>query len=275
MLQVTHDKLEDVPEQYRDLYSEQDGKFTLTGIQGLKTQADIDRQQSALTKERDEHKETKGKLHVWGDLKHDEVTQKLDRFTELEVMAKGNRDEMDAKLEELTEARVKTRLSPVERENTNLKKDFTALEAEVFSLRTEKTKRVIDDAVRVATIANKTIPEAEADILMLANVVFEVSEDGKSVLTKENPYGVTVGLSPDIWLTDMQEKRPHWWPSTVGGRAKGSGPGGGFANNPFTRENWNVTEQGRVFTTQGKEKAEQMAKVAGTTLGGQKPPEKK
>jgi len=270
MLQVVHDKIDDVPEQYRELYTERDGKFHLTGISGVKTQADVDRVHSDLTKERDEHKKTKEHLVIWEGMDHDEVVGKLDRIHELEVAAKGNKEEMDSKLEELTEARIKSRIAPVERENINLKKKLEDAEGELETLRSEKIQRLVHDKVRAAAAEGKVIPEAIDDVLLLANAVFEVTSDGV-VLTRENPYGMTAGLAPDLWLQEMQEKRPHWWPRSTGGESKGSGSSGGFSNNPWTNEHWNLTEQGKVVKQHGQERAEQMAKAAGTTFGGPRP----
>ncbi len=276
-LELSHEKIDDIPEAFRELYTEQDGKFVLTGVAGVKTQGDIDRIQGGLVKERTDHKETKAKLHVWDGMDHVEVTGKLDRFTELEVAAKGNKDEMDAKLEELTEARVVTRLAPVERENKTLKTRCDELEITATTLQAEKTQRVIGDQVLGACVKSKVVEEARPDVLMLANQVFEVAEDGKTVLTKENLYGVTPGLAPDVFLTEMQDKRKHWWPQSVGGGSSGSGSGSGFggADNPWTHDNWNMTHQGAYLKENGIEKATQMAKAAGTTLGGMKPVAKK
>jgi len=275
-LGISHEKIDDIPEQYRELYTEQDGAFVLTGIQGVKTQADIDRIHGGLVKERDEHKVTKASLHVWDGLDHQEVRTKLDRFTELEVAAKGNKDEMDAKLEELTEARVLTRLAPVERENKTLKTRCQELEERAGTLEKEKTYRTIGDQVLDACVKSKVVDEARADVIMLANQVMDVTEDGKTVLTKENPYGVTPGLSPDVFLSEMQDKRPHWWPKSVGGGAGGSGANfGAGASNPWTHAGWNMTKQGQFIKENGIEKAEQMAKTAGTTIGGRRPEAKK
>ena len=48
-LQAVYDTLEEIPEEYyRDLYEEKAGKHELTGVSGFKSQADIDRLQSAL-----------------------------------------------------------------------------------------------------------------------------------------------------------------------------------------------------------------------------------
>lgn len=274
-LGTSHDKIEDIPEQYRDLYTEQDGRFVCTGIAGMKTQDDIDRIQGGLVKERADHKTTKASLHVWDGMDHTEITGKMDRFAELEVAAKGNKDEMDAKLEELTEARVITRLAPVERENKTLKTRCDELEVRATTLQAEKTQRVIGDQVLDACEKSKVETSARQDVLLLANQVFEVAEDGKTVLTKENPYGVTPGLAPDVFLTEMQPKRVHWWPKSVGGGAGGSGNGFAGGNNPWTNDNWNMTHQGAYLREHGIEKATQMAKVAGTTLGGLKPVAKK
>jgi len=269
-----HEKIDDIPEQYRELYTEREGKYVLTGIAGVKTQADIDRIHGGLVKERDEHKETRTKLQAWEGLEPDDVRAKLDRYNELEVMAKGNKEEFDSKLEELTEARVVSRLAPVERENKGLKSRLDELEAENCTLKKEKTQRVISDQVLDACSTAKVLEEARPDVLMLANQVFEVGEDGKA-LTKENPYGVTPGLAPDVFLTEMQDKRVHWWPRSVGGGAGGSGGGFGGGENPWSSENWNMTKQGQYLKEHGRDKADQMARAAGTTVGGMRPQPKK
>lgn len=273
-LKTIHDSIDDIPEAFRELYTEQDGKFVLTGIGGVKTQGDIDRIMGGLTKEREDHKTTKTALRAFEGLEADKVREKLDRFNELEVMAKGNKDEFDAKLEELTEARVKTRLSPVSRENETLKKRVEELETTTTTLLAEKTQRVIGDDVRDACTKSKVVAEAMPDVIMLANQVFSVNEDG-SVLTKENPYGITPGLTSDVFLSEMQTKRPHWWPKTVGGGSSGSGGGFAGGENPWTAEHWNLTKQGAYLKENGVTKAEQMAKAAGTTIGGSKPQPKK
>lgn len=107
---------------------------------------------------------------------------------------------------------------------------------------------------------------------MLAERVFEVDDEG-NVTTKDG-VGVTPGIAADVWLTEMQDKRPHWWPQSQGGGAGGSGGGGAGGKNPFSAEGWNLTEQGRLVR-ENPEKADQMAKAAGTTVGGGRPAAKK
>lgn len=278
MLQVRHKSLDEIPEPHRELYTEQDGEFVLTGIVGVKSQADIDRMNAGLQKERDEHKATKDKLHAWdGFGTPDELQQKLDKMAELEVAAKqsGTKEEIEARLEELAEARVRSRVAPFERENVSLKTKLETAEKALNESCQELQRRDINDAVTKAALDAKILPEAMQDVIMLANAVMQVTDDGQ-VLVAENQFGSTPGLAPDIWIKELQDKRPHWWPRSVGGDAKGSGgKGGAGQNNPWSREHWNLTEQGRLVRELGLEKAGQMAKMAGTTIGGSMPPAKK
>lgn len=271
-LNYIHDTIDDIPEAHRELYTEREGKFVLTGIGGLKTQNDIDRVLAGLDKEKSEHKETRDKYRPWAELGVEaaDVTAKLDRFAELEVAAKGNKEEMDAKLEELTEARVRSRLAPVERDNSTMKGKLETLEQELGVLRGEKIQRIVHDNVRSGATVAKVIPEAQGDVLLLADAVFEVAETGE-VLTKENPYGVSAGLSAELFFQEMQDKRPHWWPTSTGGGAGGSGGGVKFSKNPWSKEHWNMTEQGQVAKEHGLDKAQAMAKAAGTSLGKPRP----
>ena len=76
-----------------------------------------------------------------------------------------------------------------------------------------------------------------------------------------------------MWLSDLQTKKPHWWGETVGGGAAGSNSGFSGINNPWTADNWNMTEQGKLYA-KNPAKAEQMAKAAGSSVGASKPTKK-
>jgi len=271
-LKASHDTQDEIAEEYRELYTEKGDKWELTGITGIKTQADIDRIQVGLTKERDAHKVTKDKLAVWGDLDHDDVVVKLDKYPELETAAAGKLDE--AAIEEIVTKRVegtlRSKLSPLERDNKKLKTTNAELTEANAGFVQSNTRRKIHDHVRSALIAAKVIPEAHDDALMLAERLFEITED-EAILTRDK-VGTTPGLDGTAWLADIQDKKPHWWPASEGGGARGSRPGGGFqGKNPWSHEGWNMTEQGRIYTDKGKEYADRLAKAAGTTVGGPQP----
>lgn len=276
VLKAVHEKLDEIPEQYRELYTEKSGKFELTGVEGVKTQADIDRVQASLKKERDEHKATKEKLAPWGELKPDDVTAKLARIEELETAAKGKIDE--AKLDEMAnrraEAIARTKLTPVERELATLRAQTKEKDEKLTAFEMKERLRNVHDQVRAALVETKALPEAHEDALLYAERVMEVTEDGR-VVTKDGS-GFPPGLSPKDWLGSLQAKRPHWWPGNAGGGARGSGgSGGGFGQNPWSAEHWNLTAQGAYMRQHGREKAEKAAAAVGSKVGATTPPKKK
>lgn len=275
VLQAIHASLDDIPEQYQDLYTEKNGQFELTGIQGVKTQADIDRLQTALTKERDEHKATKAAGAVWAELDHEDVMSKLDRIPELEAAAADKFDEaaIEDAVNRRVEGTINSKLAPLERQVKQLTDERDQYKQGFEKLTAKDRTRQIHDNVREQLTKNKVIPEAFEDALMVADRVFEIREDDNAIVTKDG-VGVTPGVTADIWLTEIQTTRPHWFPGSVGGGAGGSGGGRGgvnMANNPWSHEGWNMTKQGEILRTQGREQADNLAKAAGTTVGGPKP----
>lgn len=272
-LKAIVDSLDDVPEQFHELYTERNGKFEFTGVEGMKTDADIERLQKGLTKERNEHRETKQKLASFSALGDpEEVHARLDRFEELETAAGGKLD--DEQINKLVEGRIKTRLAPVERELNQFKARAGELEATVGTYQARERSRAIGDAVGKAARAAKVQDSALEDVMLFGNHLFEVDEEGR-VVTKDG-VGVTPGLEPQQWLDDIQSKKPHWFqPVTTGGGAGGgAGRQGMGGTNPFTAEAWNMSEQGKILR-ENPTRAEQLAKAAGTTVGGPKPAPKK
>lgn len=268
-LSVQMDTADDIPETYRELYAEQNGKWVLTGISGIKTQVDVDRVLEAKRKEVDAHNETKNKFRVWEGLNHEEVSAKLAEYDEMKIKLEGAGKLDEDKINQIVETRIKARISPVEKEKMGLAEQLKAASERIAAFENAERIRLIHEEVRKARIGAKAIDSAEEDILLNAERCFEVTEDGR-VVTKDG-VGVTPGITPDVWLTEMAPKRSHWWPESVGGGAKGS-KGGGFAgNNPWSATGWNITAQGEFVRQHGEEKARQMAQAAGVTLGAVRP----
>ena len=262
-LKVVVDTLDNVDEKFHELYTERDGKFHLTGVEGLKTQEDINRLQTSLNKERADHKALKDRVKLLGDRKIEDVITELDRIPELEAASKDGKN-----VDELVEAKIKTRLSPIERERDKLKEELAQKEATIADYSAKDRTRKIHDSVREAISKQQGFQStAIEDALFMAERVFEIDEQG-NVIAKEN-VGVTPGVNPLVWLQEIQTTRPHWWGPSMGGGAAG-GKGGSGTANPWSAANWNLTEQGRILR-ENRSQAEQMAKSAGTTIGGPKP----
>lgn len=271
-LQAIYDSIDDIPENFRELYSEKNGKHELTGITGIKTQADIERLQTALTKERNDHKAAKDALKAWTDTgwKLEEVHAKLDSYDELKATADNAGVANEEKIGQLLEARIKSRLAPVERERDQLREQLGQKDQVITGYQSKERQRQIHDAVRSAATTAKVLPTAIDDALMLAERVFDVGDDG--TVTVKDQVGFTPGVAPDVWLTELQPKRPHWWPESSGGGARGGRDNGsGLTKNPWSKEAWNITEQGRYMQQHGPEKAAQMAELAGSRIGATAP----
>jgi len=271
MLKLKYSKKEDIPEGYEKLYTEKDSEWVLTGVEGMKTQQDVDNVMESLRKERNDHKETKDKLREWGDLKPKETKEELDKIEEYKLAAEGKMDE--DKINQLVDARVKTKENAFAREKQELEDKVTNLEGSVSTLTHEKNNRTIDDSIREAIAGHKggkMLETAVSDAILIGRSQFEILDDG-TVQTREG-NGITAGLTPALWLTDMQESRPHWWPASEGG---GAGGGSKINNgkNPWTKANWNLTEQGQIIKEHGTAAAEKLAQAAGSKIGATAPTE--
>lgn len=262
-LNTSYGSLDEVPETFRSLYSEQDGKAVLTNIVGIKTQDDVNRLQGALEKERNDHKQVRSMLSKFGDRNVDDVLQELDRIPALEAAAKGA-DNIDEQIA----GRLQQETAPLQRKLSEYESTLGQLEQQVNEYKTREVHRDINDVVGKFAAKSKAIPEAVEDIQFMARSIFEKNESGQVVAKADIP-GVTPGISPEVWLVELQQNKPYLWPqSNLPNMGKG-GKGVGGAN-PWSKDGWNMTEQGRIMR-ENRQKAEQLAAQAGTSIGGKKP----
>lgn len=279
-LKTVYDKKDEIPEGFGDLYIERNGKFEISGIEGIKTPADVERVQEALRKEKAEHKAAKEALAKWGELNPEEVPAKLEELAEVQAqlatLTKDGKIDEGA-VQERIEAAIARAVGPLtrdkqalEREVDKQKKAVAEKDGTIGSLEAGIKRSKIEGQLRDHAIAAKVIPTAIDDAVMVGVSMFE-EINGKYV-TKDG-VGVTPGLDAKEWYKDMQEKRPHWWPPSQGGGSRGGGaPTGRHAENPWSREGWNITAQGRYMTAHGPEKSATAAASVGSKVGATKPP---
>ena len=264
--------LDDLPESIdpRELYEEKGGAFVLSGVEGLPTKADIDRLQKAIAKERDESTRIRDRSRAYeelGDL--EALRETLDRVPELELAAQGKIEDLDAKIAERAEARAKAAALPLQRERDKLASDRDTLAARVAEYEEKDRRRVISDALSSAADKAKILPEAREDLL-LRSAYFEIDESG-AVVTRDGLPSMPAGVGADVFLSEMRERAPHWWPASAGSGGRGGGGGAGAGgSNPFKRETWNVTEQAKMQAAD-PDKAKRMMAAAGVDRLGVKP----
>jgi hypothetical protein len=279
-IELQYDSEDTLPEPFRnetifkELFTKTpEGKIVLSGVSGMKTQKDVDAVREALRKEREDHSKTKDSLKSWGSLNPEETLAQLDRIKELEAAAGGKLDE--TKLNELVEGRLAQKTGPLQRQIETIHNDKKKLEEELVFLKNQLETRDRNEAIRSIATEAKVLVTAIPDMEMAASFMLEKDADG-NLVTKSGINNITPGLNVKEWAKEMQKLRPHWWPESEGGGARGGGGGGGFGgNNPFSAEHWSLTEQGKYLQQNGREATEKLARIAGTTIGGAKPPPKK
>lgn len=266
-IELEYDSQDAIPEGVRGLFDEQDGKFRLTGVQGLKTQKDVNNVQEALRKEREDHSTAKSALKAWEGLKPDEVRAQLDEYPTLKAAAEGKLD--DEKINGLVESKLTQKTAPLQRQLETISTENNDLKTENEKLKMQMERRDLNDVVRSVSKEMKVVDSAVEDVEMVAAAYFERNEAGEFV-TKADVQGVTPGVDMQQFLKEMQKKRPHWWPASEGGGAGNLGEYGGSAN-PWSKDGWNMTQQSQVYREKGAEFATKLAKAAGTSIGGTRP----
>lgn len=238
-IELSYDSADDIPAGMESLYTEKDGKQVLTGVKGMKTQADIDRLQTALTKERNDHKTVRtqlSSLSSYGTI--EEITANLDRIPELEAK-QGKGDPADI------EKIVTARLAPVQRKLDEALNTISEKDKEIGTYKGEKTKATIADTVRKAAKSLKIRESAIEDAIMFGERVLTIDESG-NVVTKENS-GVTPFATAEDMLRDILPTRQHWLEDSFGGGSQG-GKGSQFSGtDPYSHDGWSITEQMKLM----------------------------
>lgn len=271
-LEIEYDSVDAVPEAFRPLYTEQDGKAVLTGVNGMKTAKDVLNVQEALRKERADHAAAKEALKPWKTLGDDptELQSKLDRIAELEAAAGGKLD--DEAISKMVEARIGQKTAPLERQLRDTSTTLETIQQENAQLKNTLVTRDRNDVVRAVATEMKVLPTAIPDVEMLAGVYLERDDTSGEFIVKADAKGVTPGADVKQFLKEMQNQRPHWWPQSQGG---GAGGGKGFGqsdDNPWSTKGWNMTKQGQYVREHGMAEAEKAAKAAGSKVGATRPP---
>lgn len=266
-LKAIYDKKEDIPAGFESAYVERNGKFELQ-VEGMKTQADVDRVQTALDSERDDHKDAKKRLRGLGDDDTGEAFQDLkDKVEDLEAkLETAGKDKVsDEDIQKRVDAQVKLVIRPLERENSKLK-ETNEEQMETIGTQSHKINSGLIRGDVTEVLGTKELginPDALPDIEAYAERVMSVGEDGKR-LTKDG-VGVTPGLTLAELIAEMRAggQRNHWFGKTVGAGANGGDGTHNSGNNPFKEgETWNSTQQG-VLIVNNPNLAKSLAEQAG------------
>jgi hypothetical protein len=209
MIKAIYEKKEDIPEGFSELYTEKAGKFELTGVEGFKTQADVDRLQESLRKERADHDATKASLRETKD-SMGSLTDELDAFKKGSAPTQNQ----EPTHEDLV------LLSQLKRENESLLAERDEFKGKFTNLEGEVTASKIKDLLRIEAIKHMK-PEAVDHEVAHAVKDFTLLE-GRALTNPE--LGDKGGIEPGAYFADVVKSRAYLAiPSNSGGATGGQG----------------------------------------------------
>jgi hypothetical protein len=241
-IKAIYENESDIPEVLKEHYVQRNDKWELQA-EGVKTQADVDRLQEALRKEREDARKAKERAAAFGDLDPKTVQAMRDEYEVLKANSgkidEERRDELKKKLENQIK-------NPLLRELDELKGKYETEAKTRSELEAAIRRSRMEAEFRSAATQAKVRPEAVEDILRYMDD-FEMGEKGPQLKS-----GDAAGTSLNDWFSEMKSRRSHWWPEAEGAGSRGGGVPGYAGPNPFDPETENVTEQFRIYNQDPK-----------------------
>src|SRR5690554_8172390 len=166
------------------------------------------------------------------------LEQMLAENEEAKLIADGKIDELVNKRLSREQATWQSQLEAKDAEAQKLQKQIEALQGATI-------------ASGIASAAAKAglAPTAIEDAQLIAKHSGWAVEDGQPVLRngEEVVRGKDGPITFDEWLESQRETRPHWFPSPKGAGSLGNKSGGQLSDNPWKKESFNLSQQGRLI----------------------------
>lgn len=214
-------KKDEIPAELASHYVERDGVFVLD-VEGVVEKSKLDEFRTNNIALQNQLKAFEG----IDAAKARELLQKQQELDEQNLIKKGD-----------MAALIDSKINPLKTDLEKERQRNQQLQAQL-----EGSK--LSDAVRAAGAKEGVRASAIPDLLSRASGVFKVI-DGQIV-------GVDSNVTLDGWVEGLKASAPHLFEQNSGGGAAGNGSGGAGLNghgkkNPWAKETWNLTEQGRLM----------------------------
>lgn len=245
--------LEEVPEALKPFYSQlEDGSYELL-VEGKVSGAKLAEFRNTNTELMRKMSEKDTKLAAYEAI-NDDPAKLGDEYKSLRGVAKRVADnELVEKkgLEEAVLQRTTEMRATFDGQVKALQDRLGIVESERDQAAQRFTRSVIDRALTDAALAGGVQPQAIPDVLNRAkDAGWALNEQGKLILTVNGvmAFGADGAspLTPKEWVNGaLKDTASHFFATPHGLNATG-GSGGGGSKNPFTKDGWNMTEQGRI-----------------------------
>ena len=210
------EKLDDVDESLRSLYTEANGKYVLA-VDGVVPKQKLDEFRNnniALAKERDEL------LQKYGDVDPELYRKLADEHNKLK-----EKKLIDAgKVDELIEERIKAMRASLEQERDTYKEQLS-------TARQRLEKMMIDNEAARLAVEMGCVDTALDDIVLRARMQFKLDGNDRAIAVDGDKtiYGAD-GVTPltiKEWMSSLTKSAPHLFKQSTGGGAAGSNRGAG------------------------------------------------
>lgn len=272
----TYTTKDDIPEALKEYYIESSGTW-LPDFDGLKTQEDVDRVKAALGKEKDLRIEAQKDAAKFKDVD-------LDKWEKVKDLDPDNPPSGDPKDEKEITRRISEAVREKERElQESARKREEELENKAKDIQ-GKFKRTYFEQWRRNMLAEKfgftnldnldtfilKVEHSELSEFSEINRIMksvEVSEEDGRLKVVGGEYKDEKGALEVLDKISKMEAAKNYRsaPNNQGGGAGNGGSGGGAKDNPYKKESWNLTEQGRL-ESESPDDAKRLAAAAGVQL---------
>lgn len=223
--------------------------------------AELDRLRTHSTKLLDEKKKLQNDFKAYENLGDPEVLSNiLKQFNNNEdakLVAEGKFDDVLKKHTERMSLDFNTKIEELLQQNEDLTKGKSKFE-QLFH--ESEAGHAISSAAIKAGIRDTALDDA----LMRSRGIFTVAQDGTLEARDSEGNLRTINgkaLTPELFVEQLREKYPHYWPDSKSSGARG-GAGGDNTPNPFIKgKHYNLTDQARLRKS-NPELAERMQQEA-------------
>jgi hypothetical protein len=232
MPEIVFDTLDAVPEGFREVASQKDGKFTVNVVAANKL-AEFRDNNISLARERDGLKAYHDSL---AGIVGEDPASFMTSYGELQTIAQKVKDGT-LKGSDAVQAEVAQRVAQMkadyERQLAQQAQDASTWKSKASENDTKWRRSIVDRQITEAVIsdASGALPSALSDILTRAYRVFKVTDDNKLIARDGEAviYGAdgTTPMSPLEWLAKLRESAPYFFKGSNGGGATGAANAGG------------------------------------------------
>jgi hypothetical protein len=271
-LKAVLDSIEDLDDTTQALYDEKDGKFYLDLDDSIKTHVKIMPLSNALQNVKKEKKEladalseARSKLESIPETFDPEVYERLlddEKKREEDPNYKRPPQEQVQQMKEQYESRIR---NMTDKHAIELAERDALTEREVTQRERELAEIYIEEGLTKALVAqgvdSKYLKATRAYLKPSIKMVRDEDTGKRRAIVETDMGDEDVEKFVENWAKS-DEGRP-FVPAPSGGGAKGSGNGRANETNPWSKENFNLTQQGMLLKSGERAKAERFMRAAG------------